>query len=285
MDNREYYKFLEKLEEKILFDAAGTKYPIQSFFSVKTQKEFIEVVSTKNSSVASIKTDNSYPKIMNETKNIIKRTDTSLQKQELDNIQRDRSNTSSLEELKTLSMNCTNCELCQTRTQVVFSDGNPQSKIMIIGEGPGKDEDKQGKPFVGRAGKLFSQMLLAIGIPREEVYITNIVKCRPPENRNPKPDEIAACQSILQRQIEFIQPKIIVLLGAVAWKWMFPDGKTIGKVHGQLFSYQGISVMPLFHPAYLLRRRNELPIAWKDMKALSTVIAEKNIFLTSKKHP
>jgi DNA polymerase len=148
---------------------------------------------------------------------------------------------------------CRRCKLCETRTNIVFGVGNPRAKLMFVGEGPGADEDAQGEPFVGRAGQKLNEMIRAIGLTREDVYIANVVKCRPPGNRDPQPDEVATCSPFLFRQIETIGPKVIVALGSPASKTLLGTKAGITSLRGRWGSFRGIPVMPTFHPAYLLR--------------------------------
>ncbi len=157
------------------------------------------------------------------------------------------------EHTKADTLACRSCGLALTRSKVVFGDGNPESKLLFIGEGPGADEDEQGLPFVGRAGQLLTQILTAAGIDRKDVYITNIVKCRPPENRVPTPEEMVICDNHLQTQIMLINPSLIVLLGNTPTRWILKTGEGITKIRGKWFEWKGISVMPMFHPSYLLR--------------------------------
>jgi DNA polymerase len=148
---------------------------------------------------------------------------------------------------------CTRCKLCEARMNIVFGVGSPKARMMFIGEGPGADEDAQGEPFVGRAGKKLDQMISAIDLRREDVYIANIVKCRPPGNRDPERDEIATCVRFLYKQIEAIRPAVIVALGAPATRTLLNTKVGITKLRGQWHDFRGIAVMPTFHPAYLLR--------------------------------
>lgn len=148
---------------------------------------------------------------------------------------------------------CQGCQLCTTRTNTVFGEGDPASELMFIGEAPGAEEDEAGRPFVGRAGQLLTQILTAAGIDRREVFITNTLKCRPPENRNPASDEMASCDAHLQAQIALISPKLIVVLGAIAAKWVLKTSESITSMRGKWIPWHGISVMPMFHPSYLLR--------------------------------
>lgn len=148
---------------------------------------------------------------------------------------------------------CVRCGLSETRNSVVFGEGSENTGLMFIGEGPGADEDEQGRPFVGKAGRLLTQILSAAGIDRDEVYITNIVKCRPPGNRNPLPEESSACDTYLQTQILHVKPKILVLLGASSTKWILKTTEGISRLRGRWFEWRGMAVMPMFHPSYLLR--------------------------------
>lgn len=161
---------------------------------------------------------------------------------------------------------CTRCRLCEGRTHIVFGVGNPRAELMFIGEGPGRDEDIQGEPFVGRAGQLLTKIIEAMGMKREDVYITNIIMCRPPENRAPLPDEVATCIPFLHQKIEVIQPKVIVCLGSIAAKSLLQTEANITRIRGQWQEYRGIKVMPTYHPAYLLRNPDAKRSVWEDMK-------------------
>lgn len=163
---------------------------------------------------------------------------------------------------------CQKCELHSTRTQTVFGVGNPNADWLIIGEAPGADEDKQGEPFVGRAGQLLNSMLLAMGLQRESVFIANILKCRPPENRDPKPEEVVACESYLRQQIDLIKPKIILAVGRIAAQNLLKVDTPIGKMRGNRYQYPDseLSVIVTYHPAYLLRSPREKRKVWEDLK-------------------
>ena len=171
----------------------------------------------------------------------------------------------SWEELKNNCMSCTKCKLCETRTNVVFGVGNPNADRLFIGEGPGADEDIQGRPFVGRAGKLMDQAFKGIGIKREEVYIANVVKCRPPGNRNPEIDEMNACKKFLKSQIKLVNPEIIILLGSVATKEILGEEYSITKIRGTIIEKDGRIYLPTFHPAALLRDEDKKILFWKDL--------------------
>lgn len=160
---------------------------------------------------------------------------------------------------------CRLCPLCETRTNTVFGEGDPHADLMFIGEGPGADEDAQGRPFVGRAGKLLTKMIEAMQFSREEVFIANIVKCRPPNNRVPEKGEVEGCLPYLHRQIELIQPKVIVLLGNTPLKHLL-GMSGITRLHGEWQQLNGIAVMPSFHPSFLLRDPRQKRPAWEDLK-------------------
>jgi DNA polymerase len=174
---------------------------------------------------------------------------------------------SNLEELRAAIGDCRRCKLCSGRTHLVFGVGNPRAKLMFVGEGPGRDEDLQGEPFVGRAGQLLTDIITkGIGLRREDVYIANVVKCRPPDNRNPEPDEVVACEPFLKKQIELISPEIIVGLGKFAVQTLLQSKMPITKLRGNWHTYQGIKLMPTFHPAYLLRNPADKKLVWEDIK-------------------
>jgi len=163
---------------------------------------------------------------------------------------------------------CTRCELSRGRTQTVFGVGNTQAELLVIGEAPGAEEDRQGEPFVGRAGQLLNSMLRAMGNPRESVYIANLLKCRPPGNRDPKPEEVASCLPYLQRQVELLQPRLIVAVGRIAAQNLLATDTPIGRLRGQVHRF-GARATPLivtYHPAYLLRSPGEKRKAWVDLK-------------------
>ena len=169
--------------------------------------------------------------------------------------------------LQSMISGCTKCDLHKTRTNFVFGVGNPNAKVMIIGEAPGKDEDEKGEPFVGRAGQLLNKMLIAINFPREEVYIANILKSRPPGNRDPKPDEVAACEPYLWKQIELIKPKMILCVGRVAGNNLLKlESDSLAAMRGKTFDFMGAKVMVTYHPAALMRNPAWKVGAWEDLK-------------------
>jgi uracil-DNA glycosylase family 4 len=161
---------------------------------------------------------------------------------------------------------CRRCKLAGGRNRLVFGVGDAGAELVFVGEGPGADEDLQGEPFVGKAGQLLTRMIEAMGYRREQVYIANVVKCRPPGNRNPEPDEIEACEPFLRRQIEAVRPRVIVALGTFAAHTLLRSTTPITRLRGQWSEYQGVKLMPTFHPAYLLRSPQEKGKAWEDLK-------------------
>ncbi len=168
--------------------------------------------------------------------------------------------------LREQALACTKCRLAGTRTHVVFGVGSPNADLMFIGEAPGRDEDIQGEPFVGRAGQLLTDIIKAMKLTRDQVYIANVIKCRPPENRNPEPDELDACRPFIRRQVKLIQPKVIVTLGRFGLQSLTEKGYGISSVRGQWLDYNGIKLMPTYHPAYLLRNPAAKKEVWTDMK-------------------
>ena len=178
----------------------------------------------------------------------------------------------SFEELENEIKDCSKCKLCNNRTKIVFGTGNKSADLMFIGEGPGADEDIQGIPFVGKAGKLMNQAFHGIGIERDDVYIANIVKCRPPMNRNPEQDEITACLNYLRNQVMLVKPKIVVLLGNVALKTILGKEYSITASRGKWIEKKGIRYMPTFHPAALLRDETKKISFWKDLKEVKRAL-------------
>jgi uracil-DNA glycosylase len=172
----------------------------------------------------------------------------------------------SFAELETVAKGCTACLLHGGRTHVVFGVGNPQAELMFVGEAPGRDEDLQGKPFVGRAGQLLTRIIEAIGMRRQDVYIANVIKCRPPNNRNPEEDEIAQCEPYLIRQIALVQPRLVVALGTFAAQTLLKTKLPISQLRGRFHTYQGVKLMPTFHPAFLLRNPERKRAVWEDMQ-------------------
>ncbi|OYT70298.1 MAG: uracil-DNA glycosylase [Chloracidobacterium sp. CP2_5A] len=171
---------------------------------------------------------------------------------------------------------CQRCKLARYRARIVFGEGSPQARLVFVGEGPGAEEDATGRPFVGRAGQLLDKIIAAMSLAREEVYICNVVKCRPPENRAPERDEVAACVGFLHRQLAVIRPQVIVALGASAAAALLDDPKlaSISRIRGRFHDYRGVPLMPTFHPAYLLRSPDKKREVWEDMKQVMAKLRE-----------
>ncbi len=183
-------------------------------------------------------------------------------------------NVETLEEIRADLGECTRCPLHVGRLNIVFGEGNPSAELMFVGEAPGADEDRQGRPFVGRAGQLLTKMIQAMHLDRSEVYISNIVKSRPPGNRNPAPLEIAACFPFLERQIASIKPKVIVALGKIAANTLLETEEPIGKLRGKFHDRRGVQVMPSYHPSFLLREysKGAKAEAWEDLKKVMALL-------------
>jgi DNA polymerase len=169
---------------------------------------------------------------------------------------------------------CRRCRLCDGRKTIVFGSGDSAARLMFVGEGPGREEDLQGLPFVGEAGQLLTKMIEAMQLTRETVYICNVVKCRPPENRNPAPEEIAACSPFLLRQVKTVSPKVIVALGTFAAQTLLATKEPISKLRGRFHDYHGIPLMPTFHPAFLLRSPEKKREAWSDLQQVMKILVD-----------
>ena len=181
--------------------------------------------------------------------------------------------TRSLEELRAFIGDCQRCKLAGHRTQIVFGVGNPRARLVFAGEAPGRDEDLKGEPFVGRAGQLLTEIITkGMKLRREDVYIANVIKCRPPENRNPEPDEVACCEPFLVRQLELIRPEVIVALGKFAVQTLLGTKEAITRLRGRWHDYHGIPLMPTFHPAYLLRNPADKRLVWDDIQKVMKVL-------------
>ena len=172
---------------------------------------------------------------------------------------------------------CRRCKLCTLgRNQIVFGVGSARARLMFVGEAPGEEEDKRGEPFVGKAGLLLTKIIEAIGLTRDQIYIANVIKCRPPDNRNPEPDEIAACEPFLFRQIDTIQPRVIVPLGKFAAQCLLKTTDPITRLRGRTFEYRGATLIPTFHPAYLLRNPSAKREVWEDMKKVRSILLDEH---------
>jgi DNA polymerase len=180
--------------------------------------------------------------------------------------------TERLEDIRDDLGDCRRCNLAEGRTHIVFGEGRPQAELVFVGEGPGFEEDRSGRPFVGPAGQLLTRIIEAMHLSRDQVYICNVVKCRPPENRNPLPEEIAACRPFLERQLAAIQPKAILALGAVAARALLATDAPISTLRGRFHDYRAIKVMPTFHPSYLLRNPEQKRVVWEDVKKIMALL-------------
>lgn len=179
-----------------------------------------------------------------------------------------------LEEIRSDLGACTRCKLHAGRTKLVFGVGSPTADLVFVGEAPGQDEDRQGIPFVGRAGQLLTRIIAAIGLSRDEVYIANVIKCRPPRNRNPEPDEVATCEPFLFRQLDVIRPRVVVALGGFAIRTLLQTDEAVSRLRGRVFDYRGAKLVPTFHPAYLLRSPERKRDVWEDMKRVRALLAD-----------
>jgi DNA polymerase len=177
-----------------------------------------------------------------------------------------------LDELREILGDCRRCRLHETRNRLVFGEGDPRAELVFVGEGPGGDEDRVGRPFVGEAGRLLTRIIEAMGLTREQVYICNVVKCRPPKNRDPKGDEIATCIPFLHRQLDLIEPSVVCTLGRVAGKALLGEAFSVTRDRGRWVEYRSVPVMPIFHPAYLLRNESAKRPVWEDVKKIMKVL-------------
>lgn len=178
-----------------------------------------------------------------------------------------------LEQVRGELGDCTRCKLHQGRTTLVFGVGRPDADLMFVGEAPGRDEDQQGEPFVGPAGQLLTKIIEAIGLTRDQVYIANVIKCRPPQNRNPELDEVQTCAPFLFQQLDVIRPRVVVALGAFAVRTLLRSEQSISRLRGQVFDYRGAKLVPTFHPAFLLRSPDRKRDVWEDMKKVRALLS------------
>jgi uracil-DNA glycosylase family 4 len=178
----------------------------------------------------------------------------------------------SLEEIRRHLGDCQRCRLAGGRTHIVFGQGNPHARLVFVGEGPGADEDRQGLAFVGPAGQLLTKIITAMHLTREEVYICNVIKCRPPGNRDPEPDEIQACRPFLERQLAAIAPEVICTLGAFAAQTLLDTTEPISRLRGRFHDFKGFKLMPTYHPAYLLRNPDQKRVVWEDVQKIMTLL-------------
>jgi len=187
-------------------------------------------------------------------------------------LERLRSKEELLQDVRQGLGDCKRCKLYKTRQHIVFGEGSAEARLVLVGEAPGRDEDLQGRPFVGAAGQLLTRMLKAINLARNEVYITNIIKCRPPNNRNPQPDEIEACKPFLMQQLNVIKPRVICTLGSISTHTLLETKTPISRLRGKVHDWHGMKLIPTFHPAYLLRNPSQKKAAWEDLQLLQKVL-------------
>lgn len=179
-----------------------------------------------------------------------------------------------LDAVRAVAASCVRCKLHRSRKSVVFADGSPAARVMCVGEAPGANEDEQGLPFVGRAGQLLDRLLLSVGLPREEVYICNVLKCRPPQNRNPEPEEIERCSPFLRRQVALVAPEVIVAFGTFAARTLLDARESLGRLRGRTHVYQGVPLVVTYHPAALLRNPGWTRPTWEDLQRVRRILAE-----------
>lgn len=177
-----------------------------------------------------------------------------------------------LDAVRELALGCPRCRLAGTRRHVVFGEGSPAADVLVVGEAPGEQEDRTGRPFVGRAGQLLDLLLASVGIPREAVYICNVLKCRPPGNRDPRPDEVEACSPYLHRQVELVRPKVVLAFGTFAAQTLLESTTPIGRLRGSVHEYRGVPLVATYHPAALLRNAAWVRLTWEDLQRLRTVL-------------
>ncbi len=274
---------LKKLEKALQYHARGSGWIYLNRIDSQLKQELSslpELLSKERSTVADQKLSNTAvrPSPSSQIREVISERDPVQRTQEVQEVKKPENlnlnplEAKNLDSLKLRIRDCDKCQLSQTRSTVVFGQGNQKAKIMFIGEAPGGDEDRTGIAFVGRAGKLLTQIIHSIGLNRESVYICNIIKCRPPGNRNPNVDEIVACSPFWKKQLELIKPALIVSLGNVPTKTLLPDAQGIMKMRGKMMEYNGIPLLPTFHPSYLLRNKSALSLVWNDMRQIRQFI-------------
>ena len=266
----------QRIRESLLFHLGISSSEDMPYTMADLNLEFLQ---KNQNQTPNLQTQNSKPNTQsqNQNKNLEPQAFFETQKQSEQN---DNSTGTSLDDLHKALQNCTRCKLSKTRKNIVLFDGNPNANIMFIGEAPGADEDEQGMPFVGRAGQLLTKMITAMGLKRESVFIANVIKCRPPQNRNPEPIEVQTCFPFLKQQIALVNPKIIITLGKFASQTVLNSQVAISKMRGRWQNYSlqpSIKVMPTFHPSYLLRNPEMKKPAWQDLKMVMAEIKNQGL--------
>lgn len=263
--SRDNDKLMNDIYGYLKFYVENYNYPIYNSEIKFTDNPLISEINSEKTAEANIKKDDHLKESASAISEKINITD--IRNEEIPIFKEEWMNAETLSVFEDQIRDCDKCRnLSKTRTQIVFGYGNPEADIVVVGEAPGADEDIQGKPFVGRAGKLLTDILKAIKIEREEVFICNILKCRPPENRNPLPDEITNCEPYLYKQLEMIKPKLILALGTFAAQTLLRTKEPLGRLRGKFHVYNGIKMMVTYHPAALLRNPNWKKPTWEDVQ-------------------
>jgi uracil-DNA glycosylase family 4 len=242
---------------------------------MEARKELLELVSALKVHVVSSEETKGYGNIVYRASDIQRGSEGMIEDQNEGEPGVVYSRAGRLEDIRLELGDCRRCDLNRTRKNLVFGEGSPEAELVFVGEAPGENEDIQGKPFVGRAGQLLTRIIEAMGLKRSDVYICNILKCRPPENRNPRPEEIQICEPFLIQQLQAIRPKVICAMGTFAAKTLLNTEMPISKLRGSFHTYQGIGLMPTYHPAYLLRNPAGKKQVWSDMQMIMELLGKK----------
>jgi uracil-DNA glycosylase family 4 len=242
---------------------------------MEARKELLELVSALKVHVVSSEETKGYGNIVYRASDIQRGSEGMIEDQNEGEPGVVYSRAGRLEDIRLEIGDCRRCDLNRTRKNLVFGEGSPEAELVFVGEAPGENEDIQGKPFVGRAGQLLTRIIEAMGLKRSDVYICNILKCRPPENRNPRPEEIQICEPFLIQQLQAIRPKVICAMGTFAAKTLLKTEMPISKLRGSFHTYHGIELMPTYHPAYLLRNPAGKKQVWSDMQMIMELLGKK----------
>jgi uracil-DNA glycosylase family 4 len=241
----------------------------------ETRKELLELVSALKVYIASSEEPKGLGNIVYRASDTQPGSEVTIETQDEGHTYAVYSRARRLEDIRGELGDCRRCDLHTTRKNLVFGEGSPEADLVFVGEAPGENEDIQGKPFVGRAGQLLTRIIEAMGLTRSDVYICNILKCRPPGNRNPRPEEIQICEPFLIQQLQAIRPKVICAMGTFAAKTLLQTEMPISKLRGRFHTYHGIELMPTYHPAYLLRNPAGKKLVWNDMQMIMEVLGKK----------
>ncbi len=241
----------------------------------ETRKELLELVSALKVHIASSEEPKGFGNIVYGASDAQRGSEVTIETQDEGQTDAVYSRARRLEDIREELGDCRRCDLHRTRKNLVFGEGSPEADLVFVGEAPGENEDIQGKPFVGRAGQLLTRIIEAMGLTRSDVYICNILKCRPPGNRNPRPEEIQICEPFLIQQLQAIRPKVICAMGTFAAKTLLQTEMPISKLRGRFHTYHGIELMPTYHPAYLLRNPAGKKLVWSDMQMIMEILGKK----------